>query len=91
MFVSICGFTENISNFSKWLCVLNCCSGFTVVFVPGAEINGGEDTQLPFIYFCRYYEIKRVMVAKHKCERPRKIVRLDQSRKTVLFRTCELD
>ena len=37
-FSNMCDFPENIK-FPKWSCVLNCCSGFPGVFVPGAEMN----------------------------------------------------
>ena len=36
---SMCNFPDKDIKFSRWLCVLNCCSKCPVVFVPGAEIN----------------------------------------------------
>ena len=46
--------TTNISNFSKWSCVLNCCSEFPGVFVTNSEINGDGYLDLPFIHFHHY-------------------------------------
>ena len=54
VFISIYVFPYNYIKLTKYSCVLNCCSEFPVVFFPGAEINGAEYLDLPFIRFYSY-------------------------------------
>ena len=53
----MCDFTEKDIKLQKWSCVLNCCSECPGVFVPDAEINDGDDADLPFILFHHYENI----------------------------------
>ena len=50
--------TTNISKFSKWSCVLNCCSEFPGVFVTNSEINGDGYLDLPFIHFHHFENVR---------------------------------
>ena len=50
-FTSMCDCPDKYIKFTEWLCVLNCCSEYTGVFVTDAEINCDEDIDLPFISF----------------------------------------
>ena len=52
----MCYCHEKIYKFTKWSCVVNCCSECSSVFVPDVERNCDKDMNLPFIGF-RHYEI----------------------------------
>ena len=49
-FSSMCDCPNKYIKFTKWPCVLNCCSKCHSVLVPDAKVNDDEDVDLPFFF-----------------------------------------